>query len=163
MRSCWRATPSPISCGSRRRPGGCFRLLTSSRTSSRDGRESWMFISFEAPERLLREFLSTVHADPVLKVALDTLDLRQVEALLAGSHVRSGILERTDCSGELPRFELVRISTSVDELGLPFTLPRLGSGTRQGAWRSTILTPELTCRDPGPRRMRLKPGRGPEG
>ncbi len=96
------------------------------------GKEGRTVHLFEAPERLLRDFLSTLEADPVLKVTLDSLDLRHIEALLASSPVRRGLLERSDLTGDLPRIELVRVSTFVDELGLPFTLPQLQLGYEKG-------------------------------
>ena len=96
------------------------------------GKEGWTVRLFEAPERLLRDFLSTLDADPLLKVTLDSLDVRHIEALLAGSPVRRGLLERSDLTGDLPRIELVRVSTFIDELGLPFTLPQLQLGYEKG-------------------------------
>ena len=120
----------------------CLRLTETARTLvpfarirlelQNAGKEGQAVHLFEAPERLLREFLWTAHADPVLKVTLDSLDLRQIEALLAGSPVRKGLLERSDCTGDLPRFELARISTFIDELGIPFTLPQLQLGYEKG-------------------------------
>jgi hypothetical protein len=87
---------------------------------------------FEAPEKLLREFLSTVSAAPVLKVKLDFLNIPQIEALLLGSPVRKGLLERSDFTGDLPRFELTRISTVTESLRLPLTLPQLELGYEKG-------------------------------
>ncbi|MBP1678973.1 MAG: hypothetical protein H6Q29_884, partial [Bacteroidetes bacterium] len=107
------------------------------------GKEDWAVHLFEAPERLLREFLSITQADPVLKVTLDSLDLRQVEALLAGAPACKGLLERSDCTGELPQFELTRISTVVDELGIPFTLPNLQLGYDKGGMALYHLDPAL--------------------
>jgi len=115
-------------------------------TAGGEGRSVYLF---EAPERLLRDFLSTAHADPVLKVALDSLDARQIETLLASSPLRQGLLERSDLSGDLPRFELVRISTVVEGLGIPFVLPQLQLGYEKGGIALYPLDPAIGRAAPG--------------